>query len=267
MHQHTQNTSERGQILLVTLMVLAVALSVGLTAIFTARSSTQSTKLEDDSQRALAAAEASVRAALKSQSATTLGSGDLSGFSGVTGGAAISTATSSNSFTSPSLLKDEQYTFYLGTYTAGSPPSFGNSTAENIVVCFASSSSVPALDIALIKGSGSSATVVRYTVDPQSRISSAPAGNAGCSVSATGASQFSRSYTIPAADIGTDTRLMLIKTLYAPTRVMIYRASAPFPVQGVNVTSEATTQTKVTKKVQVFQSYPQVPADVFGINW
>ena len=264
---HNTNHNNRGQILLVTLMVLAVALSVGLTAIFTARSSTQTTKLEDDSQRALAAAEASVRAALKSQSATTLGSGDLSGFSGMTGGAQIAVATTDTVFTSPSLLKDEQYTFYLGTYTPGSPPTFGNSTAEAITICYASSSSQPALDIALIKGSGASATVVRHTVDPQGRISSAPSGNAGCSVSATGASQFSRSYTIPAADIGTNTRLLLVKTLYAPTRIMIYRASTPFPVQGVNVTSEATTQTKVTKKVQVFQSYPQIPADVFGINW
>lgn len=258
---------QRGQVLLVTLMVLAVALSVGLTAIFTARSSSQSTKLEDDSQRALVAAEASVRAALQSQGQVTLGAGNLDAFTGITGGATLAAASTSTSFTSPSLLTDEQYTFYLGNYTVGVPPTFGASTAENVTICFGTGSVQPALDIALLKGSGASTTVIRYAVDPQGRLSNVTTGTPGCASTSADASQFSRSYTIPAADIGNASTLLLVKTLYAPSKILIYRASTPLPPQGVNITSEATTQTNVTKKVRVFQSYPQIPAEVFDLHW
>src|SRR3989344_4484931 len=135
--KHLQSTARSGQVLLIMVMVLAVSLSIGLVAIFNARTGTQTSKLEDDSQRALAAAEAGVRAALQNNSQQTMGTGSLSSFTGITGGATIASSGSSNSFTSPSLIQDEQYTFYMGTYTAATPPVFGTSTAENVVLCFA----------------------------------------------------------------------------------------------------------------------------------
>lgn len=265
--KHMARSSRSGQVLLITVMVLAVSLSIGLVAIFNARTGTQTSKLEDDSQRALAAAEAGVRAALQNNSQQTMGTGSLSSFSGITGGATIATSGSSNSFTSPSLIQDEQYTFYMGTYTSGTPPVFGTSTAENVVLCFATGATIPALDIALIKGNSTTNTIIRHAVDPQGRIANATSGTSGCASTSGDASQFGRSYTIPASDIGTDTKLILVKTLYASTKLHFYRASTSFPSQGYNITSEATTQTSVTKKVQVFKTYPQIPADLFGIVW
>ncbi|MEO0070141.1 MAG: hypothetical protein ABIK18_05040, partial [candidate division WOR-3 bacterium] len=59
--------NQKGQILLITVMVLATVITVVLSLSFKSTIETQTTKLEEEAQRALAAAEAGIEAALKQQ--------------------------------------------------------------------------------------------------------------------------------------------------------------------------------------------------------
>jgi len=59
---------EKGQVLLITIMLLAAAITVVMTIAFTATTETQITKLEEDSQKAMAAAEAALEAAIQQKS-------------------------------------------------------------------------------------------------------------------------------------------------------------------------------------------------------
>ncbi|MBI1862897.1 hypothetical protein HYS00_02140, partial [Candidatus Microgenomates bacterium] len=173
-------------------------------------------------------------------------------------------AVASTSFISPSIEKDGEYTFYLGAYTAGTPPTFGTSAAEDIRLCFGSSGNQPALDIAVIKSGAPK--IRRYVVDPQSRIANVTTGTAGCAGNTTSTS-FSYSYTIPGTEVGTDARLMIVKTLYSSTQLMFIRASGvtAFPSQGTIIQSSATSANSgVTKKIQLFQSYPLIPVEFFS---
>ncbi|MBI1862574.1 hypothetical protein HYS00_00470, partial [Candidatus Microgenomates bacterium] len=68
-----KSTKESGQILLITLLVMATIVTVVFTVSFTSRTTTQTTKLEEENQKALAAAEASIQVALKKKTSNTLG--------------------------------------------------------------------------------------------------------------------------------------------------------------------------------------------------
>ena len=59
---------KRGQILLITVMLLATVMTIVLSVSFKSVTETQITKLEEESQKALAAAEAAIEVALKNNS-------------------------------------------------------------------------------------------------------------------------------------------------------------------------------------------------------
>lgn len=254
---------ESGQVLLIAVMLLAVTLTIVLSITFSSRTDTQITKLEEENQKALAAAEAGIEAALKTAGTVNIGQAGTGGIlpnSGFSGTASVSTTYNKKDFTTPLLQKDEQYTFYMGPYTV-STNTIGTSTAEDLVICFGTSnqSTKSAVEITLVKGS-SPYTLRRYVVDPVSpvRITNAEAGLA-CPDNS-----FLASKTLDdTTDIGTDTKLIVVRILYSSSKVYFSRPSTDLPSQGKFVSSEATSDAGVSKKVQLFQSYPQLPSDFF----
>jgi hypothetical protein len=48
---------------------------------------------------------------------------------------------------------------------------------------------------------------------------------------------------------------------------LFFSAPGNFPIQGKTVSSTATTTTGVSKKVTLFQSYPQIPAEFFTTSF
>ena len=138
----------KGQVLLITVMLLATVMTVLLSITFESRTETQVTKLEVQSQKTLAAAEAAIEASLKSGTTATIGEGSLSSFAGTFTGSATVGSTLSKTFTSPLVAKDGSYTFYLGDYVN---KAIGASTTQDIVVCFNSNSDV---EITLLKTCG-----------------------------------------------------------------------------------------------------------------
>ena len=249
-----QGKWQSGQILLILVMIIAIAITIVLTISFATRTDTQVTKLEEDSQKALVAAQAGIEKSLKDNATINIATLGPIGTIISTGSASISIA-GANIFTSPKIVSGEAYTAYLGTYTAGSPPTYAASDNSAVTICFGDTSSRPALDIAILKSS----SVLRYIADP----SPAQFGGSNklqvttCSVNGA----FAYSVTIPQSDISNDSRLLVIRSMFASTRLLIFQTN--LPAQGRTVTSQATTSIGVTKKVQLFQSYPQIPAEFF----
>ncbi len=238
---------KRGQVLLITVMLLATALTVILSVSFKSTTDTQLTKLEEESQKALAAAEAGIEAALKQGTIANIGS--LPGLGDFTGSASIETTTT-NSFITPLLLKDEQYTFYLANYT--SPNNFSNYWSGNLTICFGN----VALEITLIKSDN---TLTRYAVNPSNSSIinngvSASSGSNNCPESS-----FSNNYSLASIS---NTKLMIARVIGGQTKIGI-KGSSVLPLQGKTIVSEAKSKTGVTKKVILFQSYPQIPANFF----
>jgi uncharacterized protein (UPF0333 family) len=247
--------NKKGQILLIIVMVLATILTVVFSVTFQSTNESKTTKLEEDSQKALAAAEAAAETAIKTGSNVVIGEGLLSFLSGMTGNATIESLVS-NIFTSPAIAKDSAYTFYLGDYDSVAK-TIGASINQPVTICFAQASpNNPVLEVTLVKATG----VKKYVVDPESRIANAATSEGVCPTNP----DYDYSYTIPGADpdIGIDSKLLFVRLIYGSSK-LVFSRSSNFPIQGKVASSQATTKTGVSKKVVLFQSNPQIPAEFF----
>ncbi|OGK11891.1 hypothetical protein A2954_05925 [Candidatus Roizmanbacteria bacterium RIFCSPLOWO2_01_FULL_37_12] len=249
-------SKQRGQILLITIMLVATILTVVLAVTFKSTTETQLTELEEESQKALAAAEAGVEAALQQDiggSVNIASLPNLSG-SGFTGDATVGTIADSK-FVSPLLQKDQQYTFYLSEY-----PGFLNPlTGVPLAIYFMTEGSCPTLELTFITPAN---VITRRVADPCEQID--PPGDDLSSTSGIyplGGYNFSYQTDPVSAD---GYAVLIVRTLFASTRIALERPDLQdLPIQGKYVTSEAKSASGVTKKVQLFQSFPQIPAEFF----
>jgi len=248
--------SQQGQVLLITIMLLATVLTVVLAVTFKSTTETQLTKLEEESQKALAAAEAGVEVAIKQNVGSSVSIASLPNFSGsgFTGEATVGVIQDTK-FVSPLLQKDQQYTFYLSDF-----PLYSNPLNSNITVYFMSEETScpgPALELTFVSTTN---TVRRRLADPCDQISetSQDLGSASNPPAIGGYSFAYRTDFIAVIDQA----ILIVRTIGASTRVAL-EAQATLPAQGKYITSEAKTPSGVSKKVQLFQSYPQIPAEFF----
>ncbi len=259
--------NQKGQVLLLTVMLLAAALTIVMAASFKSTTETQTTKLEEESQKALAAAEAGVEAALQKNTTVDIGGLSLgSGFSGT----ASTIAASSPSFVTPLLQKDEQYTFYLSTYNPGPPSSLtGSYGSGDLTVDFGQNGNCASLEFTLVKKDGS--------VRRRLAVPSGCTGINGSDLSPT-TGTYTLTYNSVTTTFSYQTKLtaagdnlsnydLLFVRIISPTSGLTtpvgFQAGSNLPVQGSTVSSQANSPGGVTKKVQLFQSYPQIPADFF----
>lgn len=257
---------QSGQVLLISVMLMAVLLTVVFSASFVSRTDTQISKLEEENQKALAAAEAGIEAALKSGNIAEADFKTLNIPGGFTGSATIQT-TSSNSFITPLIKKGDQYTFYLsapgGTVDN---PDFGNlgSGYNNKSLTICSNSNSFALSLSFMK---SNRTIKRFAVNPpvpSTIINGAGKGSTDRSNCPSG-DTFAYSYSLNDTDVGGNNRLLFIQLIGTDTgaRVGITAGSGNLPLQGKTIVSQATSPVGVSKKMQLFQSYPQIPSEFF----
>jgi hypothetical protein len=256
MISNKRNKQTEGQVLLLSLMLIATVLTVFLSVSFKSTTETQITKLEEENQKALAAAEAGIEAALKQGTITNIGalSADLNGYSGV---ATCDTSYNKTYFISPLLQKDKQYTFYFADYNASSN-SFSNYWSGNLTVYFMSGSDPVALELTTI---GNSGTITHYLLDPDNLI---PANSGKTPVtsynyySLNGVAFSRKSISISLSN----TKLVIARVFSSSTKIGLDGGGTILKSQGKTCTSTATSTTS-TKKVILFQSYPQIPADFF----
>lgn len=247
-----------GQILLVTVMLVSVVVTVLMATVFKANIDTQTTKLQEESQKALAAAEAGIESALQGSSGSfdTIG---LTGFSGID--AANSQVTNdtatSLTFTTSLIPKDEQYVFYLSDYNNGA---FSNYWSGNLEVYFKTENDTPVLELTLVKDDAVDRALIyvagesRITAGAGTRITAGAGGTIDDIV-------FSNkgTFAVPANNY----KVLIIRSLFAPTKLGFKSNTINLRLQGNKVISVAKTTGGIVKRIELFQSWPQVPADFF----
>ena len=261
--------NKKGQVLLIAVMMLATIITVVMTVAFNSTNETQVARLEADSQKALAAAEAGIDAVIK-QSATSSAPfdvGSLPQFSEqkITGNAQVTTV-SNPYFTTPLLQKDEQYTFYLSEYLSESPWFQNPWTNGNLYIYLVSETGCPSIEVTLIDDA---LAISRYAYNT---CSSPPTINNTTDLTTEENNVVDGvifKYKIRDPITITSGRIAFIKVFGARTKIGIQgfvpSSTTPksLPSQGKTVVSEARTASGVVKKVQLFQSFPQIPSNFF----
>ena len=261
--------SQQGQVLLITVMLLATAITVVLSLSFRSTTETQITKLQEENQKALAAAEAGIDASLKNGTGGDFNTiNALSGLSGINMNSSnvFFNSTKLNYFTTPLLQKDEQYTFYLADY-----PGYANPFTNTLDIYYEQQSgncNNDALEMTLIYGS-SPYLIARLRSDTGNILNAVGGGNGTVLGSVKPLNNISFYCQAPPINIGSypNPKIITIRFLStnsgATTKLGFYAESGTLPLQGKTVTSTAQSDTGVTKTIQLFQSYPQIPADFF----
>jgi len=242
---------KKGQVLLIVVMLLATALTLALTASYQSVTETQLTKLEEENQKALAAAEAGIEAALNQK--TSINIGNLPNLSSFTGQAEIQT-TQSNQFITPLLQKDEQYMFYLANY-----PNLNSYWTGSLNIYLKTETLCPSLELTQIKNDNS---LVRNIVDPCNQITDPNNLKLETTSGSYQLGGFNFNYKLFNDLSINNTKLLIVRVLFAPTRIG-FQGSTNFLLQGTTIVSSARSTAGVAKKVQLFQSYPQIPSEFF----
>jgi len=255
MKKINKKNHQSGQVLLLVVMLLATVLTISLTATLRSTSETQITKLEEENQKALAAAEAAIEKVLQSKQGgnfSTIGLSDLSGIDLSQSSVTISNQQG-NTFITPLLKKDEQYTFYLNNY-----PDFNSPWTGNLNIYLKTETNCPALELTQIRNNNS---LVRNIIDPCNQITN-PNNLKLLTTTGDSLGGFNFAYKLSSNLSISDSKLLIVRVLFSPTRIG-FTSSSNFPLQGSTITSTAKSTAGVVKKVQLFQSYPQIPADFF----
>jgi len=292
-HKHHQ----QGQVLLISIMLLAVVMVVIFSASFTNVTETKVTKLEEESQRALAAAEAGVEAMIAQNNSIDCGGdnctffklkennaneslsalGDLSGIDTKKSQVYFDT-TDVNTYIIPTILQNgEQYTLYLAD-----PPAFNTNAISSFVVYWGSKTgATPALEITVVN-KNASRPISRYLVDPNNLITKVITSpnykfmitdtlSTGFWVEgdvATGEKEkvyFKYKTTVDLnanpQDVGGTHQYAFVRILFANSRFAFEAAS--LPAQGKTAVADVVTKAGVNKAIKFFRTYQQLPAEFF----
>lgn len=274
--------NQRGQILLIIILLSTVLVTVALSVSQVTTQETKIAKLEEDSKRAFAAAEAGIEAQLKKAigTSTDIDSSLLPSLGNFIAAGSASTASDVPGVqVYKDIRRDDQYTFYLSTYNPTTHAFSNPSTIEltfYFLQCPSSNpascpSTQPVIELTFIGDNNTN--IARKLIDPANIMSDITITtdviptiptNQG-SFPALG--KFFKYKTNTPLQITANVNLMLIRVLIpdasANTLRVVVEGSATLPAQGQVITSTATTTTGVAKKITLFQSYPQIPADLF----
>lgn len=256
-----QTANSAGQILLISLLVLVVAMTIGLSLAARTINNLRVTTAQDSSQRAFAAAEAGLERALTQISSTTI-TGNLNNDSNY-----ITTVNtrSANEFQINSgdfLIKNDTADIWLSAYPDYSSPWTGTlniywgSSSDVCVGTPESNNTMSALEIVIISGTRASPVINHYAFDP----CGSRRTNNRFSSSSSGGTVSGRNYAFRAAINVSSGLLARIIPLYAGTYVGIRGTN--LPPQGIEVSSigmSGGTQRKLTS----FRSYPKAPVEFY----
>lgn len=258
---------ESGQIALISLLVLTIATTVGLSLIARTTTDISVTRNIEESSRAFSAAEAGIEEALKSGIAA---SGEIDPALGVSYTVTIANISGSatNPFVFPQKTVNETTeTVWLVAHNAdGTINESPTYTAGSIDVCWSSESTIPALVVSVLyKKFGGSYQVAKAAYDPAGRANnfSAPTATTGGCGAGTNTTYKS---TISFADIGitpaADTLIALrIRPVYSGTLIAV-APTQDLPVQGNTIESVGKAGGDINRKIVVYQQY-RAPASIF----
>jgi len=261
---------ERGQALLIVVLIMVVALTVGLSlgsrTIINIRTSSE----EADSQKALVAAEAGIEQALRATTSTTIKEEFIENKTVYN---AVVEEVKGTSFLANGgnlVLQDDGIDVWLVKHDADGKPDYSTSWGDNKKLNIYWGD--PALDdcdnaaieVAVISGTQAAPVLKRYAYDP-------------CG-SRKGANNFSN---VPGAEpdpvegkifkykvqIDIDDGLVArVVPIYASTAIAVYGNGTALPTQGFNIDSTGTSgalDREVKRSLTFFRAYDQLPTQYF----
>jgi hypothetical protein len=281
MQRYSSQELQKGQVLLVIVLVMIVALTIGLSVVTRSVTNLQISSEEESSQRALSAAEAGIEKALQSNQST--GSLDLQNNSKIE--KVTVNKIEGEEFlinNGNTVLKDDGADVWLSTYDSN--PKYQNSYSGNVTFFWGSANDVcadgttntaAALQILVIsKKSGGGMELQTHPFDPCSGSVNRAAENNFCTalspVSAkcpqtmrqqaatVKGKQFQYSTTIPVTD-GVMTRIV---PLYASTALGVRGGNGPLPSQG-RVIESLGASGNTQRKISVYKGFAKIPVEFF----
>lgn len=267
-HTH-KKTAQSGQALMIAILFATVLLTIGLSITEFTTQDSRVAKLEEDESRARAAAEAGIEAAIGQGNDDDVDISEVLEGAGLSGSATFSTIAAPT-FTTPLISKDGQYTFYLLGYDDDADTILTGSFDDDIIVNrvtpsesdYCNGAQAFAVELTLIDATPSTGGIVqRYLIDD-------------CDLIEDGATdQYSFGDTLPAGSVTPDPHIVTARIIapnnaFDGAKIEFENSNSNnFPAQGRTITSTAsvgeTENENVTKKVRLFQSFPQFPAEFF----
>lgn len=254
--------NERGQVLLIVVLVMVISLTVGLSLASKSITSLRTSTEEANSQKALAAAEAGVEQAIKNNLSIASGS-----FSNNTTYETTITPVLGTSFqlnAGNPVLQDDGIDLWLSGYSTNDSELYTNPWTGTLTIHWGNTPTGcenAALELAIISGSRANPIMTRYTYDPcQARSSSNSFDPAPLNQRTISGKNFYYQAVINISS-GLIGRIIPFYT----NTVIAVTGSTALPSQGSTVVSTGVSG-DTERKVTVFQGYPEVPSEYFPYN-
>lgn len=266
-------SNQSGQVLLMLILISSVLLTVGLSMSQIGVNETKISKLEEESKKAFQAAEAGIEKTIEelktNPNYTGISRDDSVNLNNVGVSTEVTTATGTE-FKTPVIKKDDQYTFYLASYDVTNN-TWGTSYIGDLTFYLNSNQKacptsghegVPAIELTYIYGTDGSYNTKKYMIAPCGGFSGANVLQTVDGSYTLNSSTFKHK-TNATLDTPTNAKIVVARVLYADT-IIGFKGSADLVEQGKFITSTAiSASNNVSKKVELFQSLPQIPADFF----
>lgn len=252
--------AQSGQALLVVILTMIVALTVGLSVASRSITNVRISTSEEESQKAFSAAEAGIEELLKSGAST---ASDTLPNQAIYNARTISAISPNDFVVSGTASKDDAVQIWLSNY-----PDYANPYGGDITIGWGDSSdscgppiNAPGLEIIIFYGNVNSPSISRFAVDACSgRGNNFSVANPGPTISG---KTFNYGYTMTNFSASfPSVKFMRIIPLYKSTALGV-RGSVAIPSQGkvVESTGEVSSgQQKIVRKIKVFQAYPSLPS-------
>ncbi len=276
--------SQGGQALLIVVLIMVVALTVGLSIATRSVVNVKNTTNQANSQKALAAAEAGVEQALKNDTAP--GAPAIVGTfntTGTTNATSYSTTVSTQNTTQNFLInggdlvsKDDAIDVWVTTYSSDPATAFSTSwSGSEFDIFWGNDKNNPcnnaALEVAIIYGTKAAPSLKRVTIDPCS--ARRAVNHFGTATSTSQATtniggqtlQYRATLTSGSGVLPPNVLLIRINPIYMGTAIGVF-GTPTLPAQGRIITSQGTANNSTTRKITVYEGYPEVPAEFFPYN-
>lgn len=264
---------QRGQILLIIVLVMTIALTIGLSLATRSIMDIRMTTEEDNSQRAFSAAEAGIEKTINT-GAESAGTFPNSTTYNVTVSDVIGDAILLNN--GNQILKDEAVDIWLSEYPGYLNPWTGSAvtiywgTAADTCNTNENLNTMAALDVVVLSGTKTAPTTAHYPLDPCSARATPPPplGNQFEVISAGGGIVSNKTFQFKKTINITSGLLLRIIPLYAGADIAVRGCDGNnancrnFPPQAKIITSVGTAD-NVQRKLVVYQENPKIPVQIF----
>jgi Tfp pilus assembly protein PilV len=266
---------QKGQALLIVVLVMVVALTVGLAVVARSIVNLKNSQQEVGSQQALSAAEAGVEQAIKSGISVSDGTFSTS----TKYETAIKTVSGDADFLlngNNKVSQDDAMYIWLTPYSTNQSELFRDADAwsGNLTIYWgddANACNAAALEIAVVWNTEANPKVTRYIYDPcparvlKNHFTIATPVNKSIS----GITLLNSNNTTTPIHV-TNGFLVRVVPLYADSYIGVSSINdvqnKSLPTQGSIITSTGTTGSNVQRKLDVFQGYPEIPAELFPFS-